>query len=903
MSGHAVNRQEEVRQAEINQEMGRMLKTSGFQKSDGTELLPYTEYKTHPAKCTIGDPLPILHCYLQDGDHIIGGMVSQNIMPDPPINFDEHPNQSLAFDHMVVTKHYQHLLALAFAVKEINVNHQILPNITLGFHIYDSYFKPRWTYRATMELLSTQNRLIPNYQCGIQNKMGSVIGGLHSEISLCMAAILGIYKLPLFTYGSVPVHNDRAEPLSFYQMVPNESHNYAGFLQLLLHFRWTWVGVFAKDDDNGERFVRTILEMFLKHGICLAFLERVKANQVNSLFDEFEWLERTYHRLMNSSVNAVIFYGESMTMLRWLLFIPNLIGLTTKPKGKVWLMTAQMELTSLMYQRGWDIQTIHGALSFAVHSSELPGFQNFLQMRNPFLSREDGFLKDFWEQAFGCIFPNPMANNNAEETCTGEEKLKDIPGDFFEMRITGQSYSIYNAAYAVAHALHAMLSQGTKIQAMMNIGRLNLQHHQPWQLHYFLKRVSFNNSAGDKVSFNLNGEVVTGLDIINWVTFPNQSFHKMKVGRLDLYAPNDKIFTIYDDAITWHNSFNQVWYQTLPLSVCTNSCHPGYFRKEQKGKAFCCYDCIPCPEGKISNQQDMNDCSKCPEDQYSNKGQNLCIPKTITFLSYEEPFGFTLAILALSFALMTALVLGIFIKHRNTPIVKANNRSLTYTLLISLLLCFFCALLFIGPPEKTMCLFQQTAFGMVFSVAVSCLLAKTITVVLAFMATKPGSRMRKWVGKRLAMSIVLCCSLMQAGNYAIWLATSPPFPDTDMHSVTEEIVWECNEGSATMFYCVLGYMGFLAIVSVTVAFFARKLPDSFNEAKFITFSMLVFCSVWLSFVPAYLSSKGKNMVAVEIFYILASSAGLLVCIFPPKCYIILFRPELNNREQLIKGKH
>ncbi|XP_053118177.1 vomeronasal type-2 receptor 1-like isoform X5 [Hemicordylus capensis] len=180
-------------------------------------------------------------------------MVSQNIMPDPPINFEEHPNQSLAFDHMVVTKHYQHLLALAFAVKEINENHQILPNITLGFHIYDSYFKPRWTYQTTMELLSTQNRFIPNYQCGIQNKMGSVIGGLYSEISLCMATILGIYKVPQFTYGSVPVHNERAEPLSFYQMVPNESHVYAGFLRLLLHFRWTWVGVFAKDDDNGER--------------------------------------------------------------------------------------------------------------------------------------------------------------------------------------------------------------------------------------------------------------------------------------------------------------------------------------------------------------------------------------------------------------------------------------------------------------------------------------------------------------------------------------------------------------------------------------------------------------------------------------------------------------------------
>ncbi|KAM5191943.1 vomeronasal type-2 receptor 26-like [Mantella aurantiaca] len=194
---------------------------------------------------------------------------------------------------------------------------------------------------------------------------------------------------------------------------------------------------------------------------------------------------------------------------------------------------------------------------------------------------------------------------------------------------------------------------------------------------------------------------------------------------------------------------------------------------------------------------------------------------------------------------------------------------------------------------------QQVSFGVPFTILVSSILAKTIMVFIAFKASRPGSSCRQWVGVKLPNTIVLFCSSIQVINGVLWLSISPPFQENDLHSYPGKIIIQCNEGSAIGFYSVLGYMGFLAAVSFVLAFMVRTLPDSFNEAKYITFSMLVFCSVWIAMIPAYLSTRGKYMVAVEIFAILASSAGILLCMFSPKLYILILKPELNTRGTLL----
>ncbi|XP_073474229.1 vomeronasal type-2 receptor 26-like [Aquarana catesbeiana] len=341
-----------------------------------------------------------------------------------------------------------------------------------------------------------------------------------------------------------------------------------------------------------------------------------------------------------------------------------------------------------------------------------------------------------------------------------------------------------------------------------------------------------------------------------------------------------------------------------PESRCSDRCPPGYRRALNKRIYVCCYDCVPCSEGEVSNITDSRNCFKCPDEEWPNERKVKCVSKTYEFLAYEnDVMAFIFSSASLLFAVLTLFILCNFIYHRDTPVVKANNRTVSFILLTSILLSFLCVFFFLGRPVDITCMLRQMSFGIFFTIAVSSVLAKTTIVCIAFKASKPGNSWKKLVTAKVPSSMVLTCSSVQVVICIIWLSVSPPHQEYDMHSYPGKIIIQCNEGSVVGFYSMLGYMGFLAAVSFVLAFMVRTLPDSFNEAKYITFSMLVFCSVWIAMIPAYLSTRGKYMVAVEVFAILVSSAGILGCIFFPKCYIIILKPELNARKkiQMLKG--
>ncbi|KAK9405789.1 type-2 vomeronasal receptor [Crotalus adamanteus] len=820
--------------------------------------------------------------FYKPGDYLITGITSKIISQFYPHIFSKPPIYGLRSESTI----FRDLLVFFLAVHKINQNPRLLPNITLGYNIYDNFLNARITCEVIMHLLSTGQENVPNYRCGRQKNLLAVFEETDSEHFGHISTILGIYKIPQVNYGAISHILQQSHHFPFfYQMTPKQEPPYSAIVKLLLHFQWTWISLLSQDNDKGENFKRSLETLAVKNRICIVLSEIIPAANLNIQTGDFFVQEqrKMFLLLINIHIKIIVcqldFHATAM-LLTIIIFNEKK---NTFIEGKVWIATTLSHISIRMFSNKLDLQRKHVLFSFLTQKSRGQCY-NF----NSYSSAEKQIVKE----AFQCSYSNPVLSKKVWERCTEKESRLLPPHDVLARMIIEDVSGISRAIHAVASVLHAASSSQMSKRRMLVGDHQSPQIVQPWQ---FMRSFQLQNISNSGIYLDENGILAADFDIMHWKMLPQKSFPTVKVGSVEREASSEVKVSINQSAIQWPTSFNK----TVPSSRCTENCYPGYAKLVREGAPVCCHDCSLCMEGTFSVEEDASHCSKCPDDQFSNEKRDECIPKSISFLSYEETLGIILASFTLALSLITAFVLGIFTKYRETPIVKANNQDLTYILLISLLLSFLTSLLFIGPPKKVTCLLRQSIFSVVFSVAVSSLLAKTVMVVVAFLATKPGSRMRKWLGKTLANSIVVSCSGIQVGICMIWLGISPPFPDSDMHSQPEYILLQCNEGSIIMFYTALGYMGLLAAICFLVAFLARKLPGTFNEAKLITFSMLVFCSVWVSFVPTYLSTKGKYMVAVQIFSILASSLGLMGCIFIPKCYIIILRPDVNTKEHVI----
>ncbi|RVE62177.1 hypothetical protein OJAV_G00154520 [Oryzias javanicus] len=720
-------------------------------------------------------------------------------------------------------------LAMVNAIEVLNRSPLLTEaNVTLGFHILDSCSDVSTALRATEDLLQRAGPLKP---------ITAVIGASYSEISIAVARLLTLNMIPQISYASTAVIlSDKNRFPAFMRTIPNDEHQTSAMVTLLSTYNWTWVGVVTTDGDYGRSALENFATEAAENGICVAFRLVLPESVTNPNIQSS--IRNTAETIYNNpKVQVIVSFAKPTHMVylyKELQYQMLRAGQSQKSMRRLWV--ASDSWASSSSARGnLSLEEIGQVVGFTFKKGNLASFESYLdRLGSGELSfkAKDRLIQELYTQL------------NDSKGYTDSELASKAASILKESTQADTIFSIELAVSAIAQAV-ASICRSRECKSPGAV--------QPWEVLQALWMQEFTLEA-HSYRFNSRGDINLGYDVTLWSSD----------GR------NDIILNVVSEYHVHNNSFTNQSFMQLPelqdiISKCSNSCVPGEVKKTAEGQHTCCYECVSCTENYYTNDTDMD----------------LC-------LSY----GFAVVLLTFSALgmVLVLLVSALFLYHRDTPVVKAAGGPLSHIMLFSLMISYTSAILFVGRPTHLQCKARQVLYGISFTLCVSCILVKTLKILLAFRFNLEQQE----VLRRLYQPyiIITLCLVVQAVTCICWLVFASPFREITVQPTT--LLEDCHEGSYLAFGVMLGYIAVLAFVCFICAFKGRKLPHQYNEARFITFSMLLYLISWLLFIPIYVTTTGLYVPAVEMVVILLSNYGILCCHFFPKCYIILLKKEQNT---------
>ncbi|XP_077145634.1 G-protein coupled receptor family C group 6 member A-like [Ranitomeya variabilis] len=842
---------------------------------------------------SIGILIGGLHCCLipddfvgarAHGDIIIGGLFAvHGKMINSSKGYPQKPAiQSCEGFEM---QGFLQLLSMAHAIEMVN-NVSLIPGIKLGYEIYDTCSETTLAMAATLRFLSTYNTSVEQlaFKCNYSNympKVKAVIGDSYSEVSIAVARLLNTQLIPQISHSSsAEILSDKFRFPAFLRTIPNDSYQTKAMAKLIHFSGWNWIGLIVMDDEYG----RSALERFGIHtdkiNVCIAFKEIIPAYLSDSTLKTH--IDETIDKIISEPrVNVIVVFLKSALLVKLFQKVME------KKIRKTWIASDSWSVSSEISSMP-NIQDIGPVIGFTFKSGDTTSFQEYIinlnQQKfemNRLLDQYAVLLSDCpkikYNELFGCV------TNYSKEVIFNKKRVasKSLRLDFLSDTIhPGLLYSTQLAVTAIAHAIR-------KLCLDRNCKKTNA--FAPWELLQSLKDVNFTY-MGRTINFDSNGDANTGYDILIWKLVDD--------GKI-----NFTVFAEYDtnkDLFIFISQDKQKEFSLLKKvrSRCSDECKPGEMKKTSASQHTCCYECVTCPENHYTSMSDMGYCVQCNnKTHWSPVNSSVCFLKKIEFFRWDDGLAIILLIISF-FGIFTIFAIAIlFAKNFDTPVVKAAGGILCYVILISILFSFVSAVFFIGKPAEYKCKVRQTMFGISFTIVVACILLKSIKILLAFTFEPRFQGILKFLHR--PFTLVFACSGIQVIICTTWLVFWSPYVKENF-SLPKTIILECNEGSTVAFGIMLGYIALLAFAGFIFAFRGRKLPENYNEAKFITFAMLIYFISWITFIPIYATTFGIYLPAVEMIVILLSNYGILSCTFLPKCYIILYKQDTNTKSAFLK---
>ena len=319
-------------------------------------------------------------------------------------------------------------------------------------------------------------------------------------------------------------------------------------------------------------------------------------------------------------------------------------------------------------------------------------------------------------------------------------------------------------------------------------------------------------------------------------------------------------------AVHFHPELGDYNSHNVPYSQCSMPCGPGQVKLIQDDQ-ICCWMCINCqPWEYLQNEYT---CRPCDIGYWPTDDLTSCYKLAKQHMDWVSVYTIVPMCFSLAGIIVTCGVIIIFFQYQDTPLVKASSRELSFLLLGGILMCYSMTIPIVTKPSVIVCSVQRLGLGLSFSICYAAMLTKTSRIARIFDSASRSAQRPKYISP--CSQLVICLGLISVQIFGelVWLAVDPPSTVTRFAEDRSEAILKCGITEISLVLSLV-YDMFLIAMCTVYAFKTRKIPENFNEAKFISFTMYTTCIVWFAFVPVYFVTKDDFRVSIPLLLFFSS---------------------------------
>ncbi|XP_073326977.1 taste receptor type 1 member 1-like [Pagrus major] len=792
------------------------------------------------AQCTV--PASEFHL---EGDFLIGGLFDIH-QANAPLYHDRPEAIDCSSQPFSLT-HYRMFQLMRFSVEEINNSTNLLPNVSLGYEIFD-HCSDTQSFPSILNFVSVNGMIQPWHEQHQQQtspyktKVIAVVGPISSTHTLTVAPLFMVDLIPMVNYGSSSsVFSKKAKFPSFLRTVHSNTDSIEVIFNIVQHFNWRWVAFLYIDNDYGidgrELFIKRIKDT----EICLAYTK--------GLGDKPDY-SQIFKQIEAQRIYIIIVFTPEMTAEA---LIESAIQLNIT--NKVWIAGESWSLNKRL-PKTKGIKNIGTVIGLSQPLQTIPGFNDFIyasKSQNNCLNAEQN------------MFCNQVCNCSS---LSAEDIIATNPSF---------SFPVYSAVYGIAHALHHTLQCGS--------GRCNGNIKvYPHMVLAELKKSNFT-LLNQSIQFDENGDPKYGsYSIVFW----NHSGDAEEIGFYELYPTIT--FFINNSKIQWYMNGE------VPTSVCSPECPVGHAKK-QDGIHKCCFTCEICLNGTyVNSTEDPYKCIQCKKTEWSAVGSTSCNLRVVEYIPFTDRGAIMIMVGTWVLVGLTAAMSVLFAVNYNTPIVRSAGGPMCFLILGCLSLCSISVFFYFDKPTTSFCILRFLPFVLFYNVCLACFVVRSFQIVCIFKIAAKFPKLQTWWmkyhGKWLVITVAFVTQALLL-LIAYSFDTSEPYNETVWYP--DKIILSCNlDLKASSGSMIL--LSSLCCLCFIFSYMGKDLPKNYNEAKAITFCLILLILTWIIFATVYMLYRGKYIQTLNALAVLSSLYSFLLWYFLPKCYIIIFQPHKNTQQ-------